>query len=276
MGNYRLRLSSMIPNSWYYKFKNSSTSTTNNKMSKKQPNTTSSVTMPSADHQRKSYYFTRDLTEPNPKSHTQNSPSPKTRSFDPPRKSSKKRTPISPKKRIHRKLVSIESISTESNSSDTDIQSPELSVTCSCKTNSSYEDVYGKVTLPPIITSKAVKQENLKNNAYSPVKKNKANYNYSPRIGNRVRVQGINGGRRSGGYRRMSLSESMAVVKTSTDPGKDFKESMVEMILENNMRSSKDLEDLLACYLTLNSNEYHDLIIKVFKQIWLECTNIRL
>ncbi|XVE84358.1 hypothetical protein DITRI_Ditri17bG0005900 [Diplodiscus trichospermus] len=67
---------------------------------------------------------------------------------------------------------------------------------------------------------------------------------------------------------RRSLSDSFAVVKSSFDPQRDFKESMMEMIMENNIRTSKDLEDLLACYLSLNSDEYHDLIIKVFKQIW--------
>ncbi|CAN0920101.1 Transcription repressor OFP1 [Linum grandiflorum] len=39
------------------------------------------------------------------------------------------------------------------------------------------------------------------------------------------------------------------------------------MIVENNINVFTDLEDLLARYLCLNSNEYHDVIIKVFKQI---------
>ncbi|GAU30841.1 hypothetical protein TSUD_267610 [Trifolium subterraneum] len=73
------------------------------------------------------------------------------------------------------------------------------------------------------------------------------------------------------GYRR-SFSGSLAIVKSSFNPQKDFRESMVEMIVENNIRASKDLEDLLACYLSLNSDEYHDLIIKVFKQIWFDLT----
>ncbi|OMO94034.1 hypothetical protein COLO4_16554 [Corchorus olitorius] len=75
---------------------------------------------------------------------------------------------------------------------------------------------------------------------------------------------------------RKSLSESFAVVKSSFDPQKDFRESMVEMIMENNIRASKDLEDLLACYLSLNSDEYHDLIIKVFKQIWFDLSDVQL
>ncbi|KAK8950424.1 hypothetical protein KSP40_PGU002134 [Platanthera guangdongensis] len=70
------------------------------------------------------------------------------------------------------------------------------------------------------------------------------------------------------------LTRTFAVVKSSTDPQKDFRESMVEMISENNIRSSKDLEELLACYLLLNENEYHDVIVKVFEQIWVDLTDI--
>ncbi|KAH7514737.1 transcription repressor OFP1 [Ziziphus jujuba] len=100
----------------------------------------------------------------------------------------------------------------------------------------------------------------------------------SPRIGSKRVVQ--SNGRKSvsssslSSSRRRSLSESFAIVKSSFDPQKDFRESMVEMIVENNIRASKDLEDLLACYLSLNSDEYHDLIIKVFKQIWFDLTDI--
>lgn len=61
----------------------------------------------------------------------------------------------------------------------------------------------------------------------------------------------------------------MVIVKSSSDPQKDFRESMVEMILENNLLDSKDLEDLLACYLSLNSAEYHDMILEVFEEIWI-------
>ncbi|XP_057435378.1 transcription repressor OFP1-like [Lotus japonicus] len=97
----------------------------------------------------------------------------------------------------------------------------------------------------------------------------------SPRIGSR-RVQGhgrksVSSSRGRGG--RSSFSNSFAIVKSSFDPQRDFRESMVEMIEQNNIRDSKDLEDLLACYLSLNSDEYHDLIIKVFKQIWFDLTD---
>ncbi|PIA58020.1 hypothetical protein AQUCO_00500149v1 [Aquilegia coerulea] len=76
--------------------------------------------------------------------------------------------------------------------------------------------------------------------------------------------------------RRKNLSDSFAIVKSSFDPQRDFRESMVEMIVENNIRASKDLEELLACYLSLNSNEYHDIIVKVFEQIWFDLTDIQL
>ncbi|KAL5582869.1 hypothetical protein UlMin_015311 [Ulmus minor] len=72
------------------------------------------------------------------------------------------------------------------------------------------------------------------------------------------------------------LSESFAVVKSSIDPQGDFRDSMVEMIVENNIRASNDLEELLACYLSLNSKEYHDHIVKAFEQIWFDMANIRL
>ncbi|KAJ4903273.1 Transcription repressor OFP2 [Raphanus sativus] len=74
---------------------------------------------------------------------------------------------------------------------------------------------------------------------------------------------------------RQLVLESYAVMKRSVDPKKDFRESMVEMIEENNIKASKDLEDLLACYLSLNAKEYHDLIIQVFEQIWRQLTKAK-
>ncbi|CAA6654638.1 unnamed protein product [Spirodela intermedia] len=94
----------------------------------------------------------------------------------------------------------------------------------------------------------------------------------SPRLaGKKIRHR-----KAGGSSTKKFLAESFAVVKNSSDPGKDFRDSMMEMIVENNIRASKDLEDLLACYLSLNSNEYHDVIVKVFEQIWFDLTNPRL
>lgn len=76
--------------------------------------------------------------------------------------------------------------------------------------------------------------------------------------------------------RNTGFPEGFAVVKSSIDPQRDFKESMMEMITENNIWSSEDLEDLLACYLSLNSREYHELIIKAFEQVWFDLAQLRM
>ncbi|XP_020573026.1 transcription repressor OFP1-like [Phalaenopsis equestris] len=72
------------------------------------------------------------------------------------------------------------------------------------------------------------------------------------------------------------LADSFVVVKFSSDPESDFRESMLEMIFQNNLWASKDLEELLSCYLYFNSDEYHDLIVQAFKQIWFDLTVMNL
>lgn len=62
-------------------------------------------------------------------------------------------------------------------------------------------------------------------------------------------------------------NESFAVVKCSSDPQKDFRDSMIEMIMENGINHPDELKELLVCYLRLNSDEYHDMIINVFQQV---------
>lgn len=63
------------------------------------------------------------------------------------------------------------------------------------------------------------------------------------------------------------ISESFAIVKCSYDPRRDFTESMVEMIVENEIRNSHDLWELLRCYISLNSKEYREIILEVFEQV---------
>ncbi|KAK7390231.1 hypothetical protein VNO78_25530 [Psophocarpus tetragonolobus] len=160
--------------------------------------------------------------------------------------------------------------------------------------NNHNDDTFSELELPPIITNlkkrelkqgslkvRNVKEDSamLKEQRHSSVRRFSVS---SPGVRLRIhspRIAGMKGRKSvsstaSSGSRR-SLSDSFAVVKSSFDPQKDFRESMVEMIVENNIRASKDLEDLLACYLSLNSDEYHDLIIKVFKQIWFNLTQSR-
>ncbi|MCD7471780.1 hypothetical protein HAX54_012448 [Datura stramonium] len=79
---------------------------------------------------------------------------------------------------------------------------------------------------------------------------------------------------RSGGDR--TVFDSYAVMKSSFDPFSDFRDSMIEMITQRGIKNSEELEELLACYLTLNCDEYHDLIIKVFRQVWFELNQINI
>ncbi|KAG6423620.1 hypothetical protein SASPL_114021 [Salvia splendens] len=67
-----------------------------------------------------------------------------------------------------------------------------------------------------------------------------------------------------------TVFDGFAVVEMSLDPHRDFKDSMIDMIREKGIGHPDDLEELLACYLTYNSDEYHNLIISVFRQVWVE------
>ncbi|KAJ0040147.1 hypothetical protein Pint_28253 [Pistacia integerrima] len=64
------------------------------------------------------------------------------------------------------------------------------------------------------------------------------------------------------------VRESFAVVKKSEDPYEDFKGSMLEMILEKQMFEEQELEQLLHCFLSLNSRQHHRVIVEAFTEIW--------
>ncbi|KAJ4787571.1 transcription repressor [Rhynchospora pubera] len=59
-----------------------------------------------------------------------------------------------------------------------------------------------------------------------------------------------------------------AVVKRSIDPYKDFRNSMVEMILERRINGADDMRRLLESYLELNSSEHHPTIVSAFADVW--------
>ncbi|XP_054796651.1 transcription repressor OFP2 [Prosopis cineraria] len=104
----------------------------------------------------------------------------------------------------------------------------------------------------------------------------------SPKLASRKTVQaasarrGVSSNNKASSWKNAGFPEGFAVVKSSFDPQRDFRDSMLEMIMENNIRASKDLEDLLACYLSLNSSEYHELIVKAFEQTWLDMAQLKL
>ena len=64
------------------------------------------------------------------------------------------------------------------------------------------------------------------------------------------------------------VKESVAVVKKSQNPHRDFKKSMLEMILEKQIFEAEDLQELLQCFLSLNSRQYHGVIVQAFSEVW--------
>ncbi|KAI3969251.1 hypothetical protein MKW92_015144 [Papaver armeniacum] len=63
----------------------------------------------------------------------------------------------------------------------------------------------------------------------------------------------------------------VALDKYSYDPGEDIRESMVEVIMSNQIEEARDLRKLLNCYISMNSAEYRSIILEVFHEV---CTNI--
>ncbi|XP_030455436.2 transcription repressor OFP6 [Syzygium oleosum] len=68
--------------------------------------------------------------------------------------------------------------------------------------------------------------------------------------------------------RRSGIGNSIAVAKDSDDPYRDFRDSMLQMVLEQGIYSRDGLQELLHCFLKLNSPRYHAVIIRAFTVIW--------
>ncbi|CAL9098241.1 unnamed protein product [Musa textilis] len=245
MGNHRFRLSDMMPSSWFYKLKDVGRSTRrqsiHNTMKRSHPHTSSPPRELAQLPRRSSYYVsTRERTERFPRSPVNH-------------KASDTHFPaVSPRKtRANTQRKATES---ESPSYRDDVDR--------CHENSSTDDntmgtmsgdfeVLSELKLPPILTKpiKDVHDDDAPD-------KTCVLREHKKRIGRRPESKALLG--------------SLVVVKSSSDPQRDFRESMVEMIIGNNIRSPKEMEELLACYLSLNSWKYHSLILKEFQQIWLE------
>ncbi|KAK7337292.1 hypothetical protein VNO77_17858 [Canavalia gladiata] len=69
--------------------------------------------------------------------------------------------------------------------------------------------------------------------------------------------------------------EGVAVEKDSDDPYLDFRHSMLQMILENEIYSKEDLRQLLNCFLQLNSPYHHGVIVRAFTEIWNGVFSVR-
>ncbi|XP_076918824.1 transcription repressor OFP1-like [Bidens hawaiensis] len=223
MGNYRFRLSDMIPSAWFHKLKDTSNTTTTNHHKKP----------PSSSHHSSS----TTAPPPPPENHHLHHPknSIHKASHNTPTKPTKRSTLLN-RKTIYKPSPKHES--TQSPSSESRLTSctrPDL-----------------ELQLPPIITKPANPASRNQKSSVFGKKQLRAK---SKRIVKKY-------------DQTKNLSESLVVVKSSYDPEKDFMQSMMEMITENNIRSDKDLEELLGWYLSLNSDEYHDVIVKAFEQIW--------
>ncbi|XP_052144448.1 transcription repressor OFP8-like [Oryza glaberrima] len=66
----------------------------------------------------------------------------------------------------------------------------------------------------------------------------------------------------------VALDGSVAVVKQSDDPLGDFRQSMLQMIVENGIVAGEDLREMLRRFLTLNAPHHHDVILRAFAEIW--------
>ncbi|XP_051120735.1 transcription repressor OFP8-like [Andrographis paniculata] len=67
------------------------------------------------------------------------------------------------------------------------------------------------------------------------------------------------------------IRNSLPVVKVSDDPYSDFRRSMLQMILENEIYTEDDLQHLLRSFLELNSPHHHEVIFKAFMEICSTC-----
>ncbi|PAN27422.1 hypothetical protein GQ55_5G081000 [Panicum hallii var. hallii] len=67
---------------------------------------------------------------------------------------------------------------------------------------------------------------------------------------------------------RRVARESVAVAVDSAEPYEDFRESMVQMVVEKEIYAWDDLNDLLHQFLSLNSPRHHPLILHAFADLW--------
>ncbi|KAL7213602.1 hypothetical protein ACSBR2_016182 [Camellia fascicularis] len=72
--------------------------------------------------------------------------------------------------------------------------------------------------------------------------------------------------RRAKGESSTKFVVMVAMEKSSYDPREDFRESIVEMIVANQIYEAKDLRRLLNCYVSMNSEEYQGVILEVFHE----------
>nr|DAD36081.1 TPA_asm: hypothetical protein HUJ06_006721 [Nelumbo nucifera] len=65
------------------------------------------------------------------------------------------------------------------------------------------------------------------------------------------------------------FADSICAVKYSVNPFVDFRESILEMIRDVGVRDWEEMEELVYCYLVLNSSEIHGFIGDAFLSLCL-------
>ncbi|KAD3067558.1 hypothetical protein E3N88_35438 [Mikania micrantha] len=165
-----------------------------------------------------------------------------------------------------------------SSSADVKYELNEASSPKTVQDSSGYELVQEiELQMPPKIVTKS-RRDMVTTKENVSIKIVKENINKNDNSRRKQRVSGVNTRCNSSNaqvckrdvlHDQNKFSSSCCIVKSTFDPCKDLKESMMEMIVDYNIRASQDLEKLLAFYLSLNPNEYHDMIVKSFEEIWL-------
>ncbi|KAI8542405.1 hypothetical protein RHMOL_Rhmol08G0136400 [Rhododendron molle] len=159
-----------------------------------------------------------------------------------------------------------------------------LSTTSSASLFSSSEAEEESETLVSTSRSISTSTDSSASTRRRPIKSKKKN---DKRGGEKSRGRGSGGGgggsgggespaRLSSVFKRMipcgvlegKVKESYAVVKRSEDPKEDFKRSMMEMVVEKQMFEERELEQLLRCFLSLNSRSHQGVIVEAFTEIW--------
>ncbi|KAL6972214.1 hypothetical protein U1Q18_031902 [Sarracenia purpurea var. burkii] len=64
-----------------------------------------------------------------------------------------------------------------------------------------------------------------------------------------------------------AFADSICVVKHSTDPISDIRQSILEMIRTVGVRDWAEMEELVYCYIVLNSSEIHKFIEDAFLSV---------
>ncbi|KAL5773225.1 hypothetical protein ACOSQ2_013149 [Xanthoceras sorbifolium] len=67
--------------------------------------------------------------------------------------------------------------------------------------------------------------------------------------------------------KELELVLLLATAKCSYDPREDFRESMIELIMANWIEDAKGLRSRLNYYMSMDSKEYHGIILEVFYEV---------